>query len=147
LILKKLELLQDLLTVSQLFLLDQKTSKTTQILKQRQVLLEQLQQNDHAIQKHEASTGIIAVRQEKVIARKINRLVKSIHENNSQTIEYLNREKKILELERLQMERNNKLTDYIAQQNGTKSMRNRSRQHIIAPMRKNQFRGQVYGQY
>ena len=145
---KKAELLRKLLRLSQLFLLNGDNISSVNILDDRKILLQELQLNDQAIQMRELETGISALEQESSTTKEINEILNSIHENNFQSINYLNQEKGILESERLKMERSNKLTDYVAQQNGFNSGNNRVRQyHLLTPARKNEFRGQTYGQF
>lgn len=113
--LKKRELIEKLLTLSQYFAIEQLESELDKILGERLVVFEQLQQNDLAILHREEEVGIFAKDQEEEVYKDIAFMIQSITENNQASIEGLEKEEERLNHEKAMLGRGNKVSGYIQQ--------------------------------
>ncbi|PCI27930.1 MAG: hypothetical protein COB67_07495 [SAR324 cluster bacterium] len=119
---KKQELVRQLLLASQKYALPQQEAAAEEILKSRAELIPFLELNDRCIEQREGEIGCLAKIQEKELYQDINFMIQAIADNNQIGILLLEEEKKVLTLEKKQLERGNKVSGYLKQQSSFKPM-------------------------
>ena len=125
-----------LLSYAQLFALKEQESEIWAAKKRATIV--SLQKNDAAIQIREHQTGISAKEQESDIYAKIKYLLQVIYTANQQVIGKLNQEKEMLETEKAQLEKGNKLSGYIYQQKSSVSFKAVLPKNNFVPSRQQQ---------
>ncbi len=111
---KKRELLERLLSYSQLFAMrEQESGRWSEKKKE---MLSFLEQTDQSLKIREEQTGISARDQETALFSDIKYLLESIYSNNQRILNELNQEKENLDVEKTQLEKGTKLSGYIYQQ-------------------------------
>lgn len=111
---KKCELLKKLLNQSQKFAISTDDLSLDKLVTNRQLLLEQLQINDQAIATWESESSAIALEVCKPQQAQLGHLLKSVQENNQNTLDRLENEKVTLEDERELLDKNRQLSGYLS---------------------------------
>ncbi len=113
LVTKKQDLLNSLLTLSIKTVVASAYSDS--VLKQRRHLLDDLQRNDRAIMEREKQTGIDSKEQERELYSSIRTILKTIEENNQDSIIKLEKEEQEAETEKIRLGKNKKISNYVTQ--------------------------------
>ena len=117
---KKKELLNELLVQSIQTVIED--SDKSPALTLRKKLVVDLHINDRNLQQREDETGISAESQEKKQLKEIKQILVAIQENNNRTIFKMEEEKKTLDTERANLDKENKLSGYISHQKNYKNL-------------------------
>ncbi len=112
---KKKALLSQLLAISIQSAIDERSVDTD--TPDREQLMAALSTNDKALESRENDLGVKASRQQAGIFREIGSILNAIKDNNTQVIDKLEKEMRLIERERSRLNRGNKLSGYITQQN------------------------------
>ena len=109
---KKRELLQKILTYSQRYNIETNEPKGEELLALRKEVFSQLNKNDQAIRSWEKRTGLEAKSTVPDVFIDLSFLMHSIHENNQAKIGSLETERDLLNQEKANLERGNKISGY-----------------------------------
>ena len=113
LLIKKKELLNDMLRQSQLLQIRNGDQEMQQLIEEKQQTYENLLKNDAFIKLRELETGIDSLHLDQHLTREIGFIMQSIQENNSAVIGRFEQEKTGLETEKNQLTRSRRLSGYI----------------------------------
>lgn len=113
LVLKKIELLEQLLRLSIQTALDNPNQERN--LENRAELYSKLSLNDQSLAIRENQTGIKAIEQEQHLYLDIHTLIESIHQNNRDSINRLEKAVDDYKLERQKLSKGKKISNYVNQ--------------------------------